>query len=52
MHIVLCLFIVCYHMLTRMDYSSILEYSIIRLYTNIAYYYYVLGAVVICYGSV
>ena len=28
-------------MFTRLDYSSALEYSIIRRYTNIVYYYYV-----------
>ena len=33
-------FIVCYYMFTRLDYSSALEYSIIRHYTNIIYYYY------------
>ena len=27
-------------MFTRLDYSSALEYSIIRRYTNIVYYYY------------
>ena len=27
-------------MLTILDYSSVLEYSIIRRYTNIVYYYY------------
>ena len=27
-------------MFTRLDYSSVLEYSIIRRYTNIVYYYY------------
>ena len=27
-------------MFTRLDYSSALEYSIIRHYTNIVYYYY------------
>ena len=27
-------------MLTILDYSSALEYSIIRRYTNIVYYYY------------
>ena len=31
-------------MFTILDYSSALEYSIIRRYTNIVYYYYV-GAV-------
>ena len=30
---------VCYYMFTRLDYSSALEYSIIRRYTNIVYYY-------------
>ena len=29
-------------MFTRLDYSSALEYSIIRRYTNIVYYYYYL----------
>ena len=28
-------------MFTRLDYSSALEYSIIRHYTNIVYYYYI-----------
>ena len=32
-------FIVCYYMFTILDYSSALEYSIIRRYTNIVYYY-------------
>ena len=27
-------------MLTELDYSNALEYSIIRRYTNIVYYYY------------
>ena len=27
-------------MFTILDYSSVLEYSIIRRYTNIVYYYY------------
>ena len=31
-------FIVCYYMFTILDYSSALEYSIIRRYTNIVYY--------------
>ena len=35
-------FIVCYYMLTRLDYSSALEYIIIRRYTNIVYYYYII----------
>ena len=30
--------IVFYYILTRLDYSSALEYSIIRHYTNIGYY--------------
>ena len=33
-------FIVCYYVFTILDYSSALEYSIIRRYTNIVYYYY------------
>ena len=35
--------IVCYYMFTRLDYSCAIEYSIIRRYTNIVYYYYYLG---------
>ena len=35
-------FIVCYYMFTILDYSSALEYSIIRRYTNIVYYYIIL----------
>ena len=30
-------------MFTRLDYSSALEYSIIRRYTNIVYYYYIIA---------
>ena len=33
-------------MFTRLDYSSALEYSIIRRYTNILYYYYYHGNIV------
>ena len=36
-------------MFTRLDYSSALEYSIIRRYTNIVYYYY--HVVPICYAK-
>ena len=34
-------------MFTRLDYSSALEYSIIRRYTNIVYYYYKIKTLVI-----
>ena len=37
---IMFVFIVCYYMFTILDYSSALEYSIIRRYTNIVYYYY------------
>ena len=33
--------ILLFGMFTRLDYSSALEYSIIRRYTNIVYYYYI-----------
>ena len=36
---------VCYIMLTRLDYSSALEYSIIKRYANIVYYYYYISAI-------
>ena len=38
-------------MFAILDYSSALEYSIIRRYTNIVYYYYFMS-VVIVWGSV
>ena len=34
-------------MFTILDYSSALEYSIIRRYTNIVYYYYIIIIIII-----
>ena len=43
--IIVCLHVICVlDMLTKLDYSSALEYSIIRCYTHIEYYYYYSGA--------
>ena len=39
--IVLCLFYCLFGMFTILDYSSALEYGIIRRYTNSVYYYMV-----------
>ena len=50
--IVLCLL---HRMFTILDYSSALEYSIIRRYTNIVYYYYYYSAYCAycsCFGTV
>ena len=39
-------------MFTILDYSSALEYSIIRHYTNIVYYYYYVNVILIDFEEV
>ena len=39
-------------MFTILDYSSALEYSIIRRYTNIVYYYYIIIIIIIIMDTI